>query len=149
MSGVHSEHNLRENANADPTSINNEEDNAHFVLPVLPAAKKLIWNETGEWRRTISLYPILNRSYIKAGDERNDEANGLDAPHPTSTGESQSQRRKRGIFDLLPSVDEKTASTMEHRIISEQVREYEYSNRPFEGCFYLICVEYSHITSTY
>ena len=46
MSGVHSEHNLQENSQGDPTRIGDDEDN-HFVLPVLPAAKKLIWNETG------------------------------------------------------------------------------------------------------
>ena len=47
MSGVHSEHNLRENTHSDPAGISNDEEN-QFVLPVLPAAKKLIWNETGE-----------------------------------------------------------------------------------------------------
>eukprot|EP00095_Tigriopus_kingsejongensis_P010763 maker-scaffold3270_size9421-snap-gene-0.4 protein:Tk10763 transcript:maker-scaffold3270_size9421-snap-gene-0.4-mRNA-1 annotation:"membrane metallo-endopeptidase-like 1-like" len=36
--------------------------------------------------------------------------------------ETEAQRRKRGIFDLLPRVDERTASTMEYQIIAEQVQ---------------------------
>eukprot|EP00094_Tigriopus_californicus_P002555 TCALIF_02470-PA protein Name:"Protein of unknown function" AED:0.86 eAED:0.95 QI:0/0/0/0.33/1/1/6/0/516 len=36
--------------------------------------------------------------------------------------ENEAQRRKRGIFDLLPRVDEKTASTMEFQMIAEQVQ---------------------------